>query len=127
MKRLFGVLAAACLAAGALSLSACATTPADPLYGTPAASADLGLTVEHGLAAARGSHALICKAVIAAHAGGVLKGRNFNQAKKACVDADDDLDAAEAAWILGQTLVAQQKIAGANAQLDRAKALTPAQ
>lgn len=96
----------------ALALTACATT-------------SVTLPAKKGLTAASALYASACGAVSAAHDAGSLKGKSFNDAKKTCIYADDLLDAADQALILGDDKLAAEKVQAAFILLEKIEALTP--
>ena len=95
----------------ALALSACATT-------------DISLDARKGLTAASAVYVTACGAVEQAHAAGTLKGRDFNAAKKACIQADDLLDAADLALAIGKTSDAAANVQAAFLLLEKVATAT---
>lgn len=98
------------LVLAAFLLAGCATTQTMP--------------VERSAALARGSHALACQAVETAHNSGTLSGKNFNAARTACIQADDLMDAADTALLLGQTATAVAKLHAASKLIEAANKAT---
>lgn len=78
----------------ALSLTACATT------------ADYKVQASN----ARATYTAACGEVISAHQRGSITGSRFNTARKACIDADNALDAADSAYAVGQAAQATQGV-----------------
>lgn len=95
----------------ALVLSACTTT-------------DVSLDARKGLTAASAVYVSACGAVEKAHDAGALTGKKFNDARKACIQADDLLDAADLALAIGKTSDAAANVQAAFLILEKVAAAT---
>lgn len=73
---------------------------------------------------ARGTHAEACELVERLHDTAVLTGGKFNAAKRACIQADVAIDAAEAALARGDEADARAQLSAANAALATVQTLT---
>lgn len=74
---------------------------------------------------ARASHEQVCGAVEKAHAAGVLTGQRFNLARGLCIQADDVLDAADAAVMGDRDTDALALVAKAQGLIEQIQKVAP--
>lgn len=114
------------LAACALSLAACGPTGCSTTGNGPPDAGTVTLSAKKAALAARGSHVMVCEGVRDAHTSGALSGEAFNEARQACITADDLLDVADAALLAGDTIRAAAAANAAFANLDTAQVISEA-
>lgn len=113
-KRLFALCVAGLIWTAALP--ACTTVQRETITLSATKAATL----------ARAAYIVPCGAVKPAHDAGTLTGAKFNRAKALCGRADDALDAADAALIMGRDAAAVTSITQALDALDDLKTITGA-